>query len=82
MPIEHPEGGAFGCRVLNPDGSFQNPARPLPTIRGALISALISQMAGEVSDVFESDLYYDWDGGPNGRWDFNPAAASWCGVTC
>src|SRR6267143_4870445 len=20
-----PEGGAFGCRVLNPDGSFQNP---------------------------------------------------------
>jgi hypothetical protein len=28
----HPEAGAFGCRVLNPDGSFQDPARPFPTI--------------------------------------------------
>ena len=31
----YPDGGAFGCRVLNPDGSFQNPARPLPTALGA-----------------------------------------------
>src|SRR4051794_5253046 len=28
----HAEAGAFGCRVLNPDGSFQNPARPIPTV--------------------------------------------------
>src|SRR5436309_696058 len=26
---DHPEAGAFGCRVLNPDGSFQTPARPI-----------------------------------------------------
>jgi GT2 family glycosyltransferase len=27
----HPEGGAFGCKVLNPDGTLQDPARPFPT---------------------------------------------------
>jgi GT2 family glycosyltransferase len=27
----HPEAGAFGCRVLNKDGSYQDPARPFPT---------------------------------------------------
>jgi GT2 family glycosyltransferase len=56
------EGGAFGCRVLNPDGSFQNPARPLPTWRGALISALNLRWLEKLSSVFESDLYYDWTG--------------------
>ena len=29
----HPEAGAFGCRVLNPDGSYQDPARPFPLLR-------------------------------------------------
>jgi hypothetical protein len=58
-----PEAGAFGCRVLNPDGSFQNPARPLPTARGLLISALNLRWLGRLSSVFESDLYYDWVGG-------------------
>jgi GT2 family glycosyltransferase len=57
-----PEGGAFGCRVLNPDGSFQNPARPLPTLRGALISALNLRWLGKLSAVFESDIYYSWTG--------------------
>ena len=32
----HPEAGAFGCRVLNPDGSFQNPARPIPNREGVV----------------------------------------------
>ena len=36
----HPTGGAFGCRVLNPDGSYQYPARPLPTVNGWLMGAL------------------------------------------
>jgi GT2 family glycosyltransferase len=57
-----PEGAAFGCRVLNPDGSFQNPARPLPTARGLLISALNLRWLGKLSNLFESDLYYDWAG--------------------
>ena len=59
---EHPEGGAFGCRVLNPDGSFQNPARPLPTCFGRLIAALDLRWLGKLSSLFESDLYYGWDG--------------------
>ena len=28
----HPEAGGFGCRVLNPDSSYQGCARPFPTI--------------------------------------------------
>jgi GT2 family glycosyltransferase len=57
-----PDGGAFGCRVLNPDGSFQNPARPLPTLSGVLIAALNVRWLGKISDLFESDLYYGWEG--------------------
>jgi GT2 family glycosyltransferase len=57
-----PEGGAFGCRVLNPDGSFQNPARPLPTAFRFLISALDLRWLGKLTDVFDSDLYYHWTG--------------------
>ena len=36
----HPEAGAFGCRVLNLDGSLQNAAHPLPTIGNSLVGAL------------------------------------------
>jgi len=57
-----PDTGAFGCRVLNPDGSFQNPARPLPTRLGLLISALNVRWLGAISSAFESDLYYNWTG--------------------
>jgi GT2 family glycosyltransferase len=57
-----PDGAAFGCRVLNPDGSFQNPARPLPSARGLLISALNLRWLGKLSNLFESDLYYGWSG--------------------
>ena len=28
---QHPDVGAFGCRVLNPDGTYQESARPFPT---------------------------------------------------
>jgi GT2 family glycosyltransferase len=59
---QHPEGGAFGCRVLNPDGSYQNPARPLPRPVGSLISALNVRWLGKFSPAFDSDLYYGWQG--------------------
>jgi GT2 family glycosyltransferase len=58
----HPEAGAFGCRVLNPDGSFQNPARPLPTVRGYFLAALCLRWLGRLSVWFLSDLYPGWDG--------------------
>ena len=57
-----PEAAAFGCRVLNPDGSFQDPARPLPTVRGHLVTALYMRWLGRLSKWFESDLYLGWDG--------------------
>jgi GT2 family glycosyltransferase len=58
----HPEAGAFGCRVLNPDGSFQNPARPIPTVSGYLISALYLSRLGRLSPHFASDVYPGWEG--------------------
>jgi GT2 family glycosyltransferase len=58
----HPEAGAFGCRVLNPDGSFQNPARPIPTVRGWLLAALCLRWLGRLSVRFASDLYPGWNG--------------------
>ena len=58
----HPEAGAFGCRVLNPDGSFQNPARPIPTVSGYLISALYLRWLGRLSPRFACDLYPGWEG--------------------
>jgi GT2 family glycosyltransferase len=58
----HPEAGAFGCRVLNPDGSFQNPARPFPTIWRSWIAALYLRPLAYFSDVFISDIYTGWDG--------------------
>jgi GT2 family glycosyltransferase len=57
-----PKVGAFGCRVLNLDGSFQSPARPLPSVSGLLISALNLRWLGKWSSVFESDSYYGWEG--------------------
>jgi GT2 family glycosyltransferase len=58
----HPEAGAFGCRVLNPDGTFQNPARPLPSLRGYLLAGLYLRWLGRVSSFFASDLYPGWGG--------------------
>jgi GT2 family glycosyltransferase len=59
---QHREADAFGCRVLNPDGSFQNPARPIPTLTGYLVSALYLRWLGRVSRIFVCDLYPGWDG--------------------
>jgi len=59
---KHPECGAFGCRVLNPDGSFQNPARPFPTIWRYSIAAFYLRILARISPVFYSDTYTGWDG--------------------
>ncbi len=58
----HPEAGAFGCRVLNPDGSYQGSARPFPTIRGELVAALYLRWLAYLSDFFASDTYTGWQG--------------------
>ena len=56
----HPEAGALGCRVLNPDGSLQISARPIPTLWRYLVSALWLRGLGRLSDVFSSDTYVGW----------------------
>jgi GT2 family glycosyltransferase len=58
----HPEGGAFGCRVLNTDGSYQACIRPLPTIRSEWILALGLRSLGRVSDWFQPGEYEGWKG--------------------
>jgi hypothetical protein len=58
----HPEAGAFGCRVLNPDGSFQNPARPIPRISGYFVATLCLRRLAHLSQMFASDLYPGWEG--------------------
>ena len=58
----HPEAGAFGCRVLNVDGSYQDAARPFPTIWRNWIAALHLRHLAHVSDLFISDSYIKWKG--------------------
>lgn len=58
----HPEAGAFGCRVLNPDGTYQGPAQPFPTIWRGWLAALYLRPLAYLSDVFISDTYTGWKG--------------------
>jgi GT2 family glycosyltransferase len=58
----HPEAGAFGCRVVNPDGSFQNCGRPFPTIWRHWIAAFYLRPLALLSSIFYSDTYSGWDG--------------------
>src|SRR5256714_12219003 len=59
---QHPEAGAFGCRVHNADGSYQESARPFPTAWRDLIAALYMRPLGLMSDRFLSDRYSRWKG--------------------
>jgi len=59
---QHPEAGAFGCRILNPDGSYQQSARPFPTVRRALIAAFGLRPLGRLGRAFLSDQYEGWKG--------------------
>jgi GT2 family glycosyltransferase len=59
---QHPEAGAFGCRVLNPDGTYQISARPFVSLRGEWIVALKLRSLGYFSDWFLGDSYIGWKG--------------------
>jgi GT2 family glycosyltransferase len=59
---KHPEAGAFGCRVLNPDGSYQHPALPFPTIWRYWLGALYLRRLAYVSELFLPDTYVGWNG--------------------
>lgn len=59
---QHPETGAFGCRVVNSDGSYQESGRPFPSLRGRWIATLQLRSLGYFSDWFLSDTYVGWKG--------------------
>jgi|SRR5579872_5250941 len=59
---EHPEAGAFGCKVLNRDGSYQVSARPFASFKGEWIAALYMRWLGRVNAWFTSDSYPGWTG--------------------
>lgn len=59
---EHPEAGAFGCRVLNADGSYQVSARPFACFKGDWIAALYVRWLGRLSEWFTADSYPGWSG--------------------
>jgi N-acetylglucosaminyl-diphospho-decaprenol L-rhamnosyltransferase len=58
----HPAVGAFGCRVHNPDGTYQRSARPFPTISRYLVSALGLRFLGRLKNLVLSDEYEGWKG--------------------
>jgi GT2 family glycosyltransferase len=59
---EHPEAGAFGCKVLNVDGSVQEYARPFPTIRSEWFAAFYLKPLAFLSDSLHHGVYTGWKG--------------------
>jgi len=59
---EHTEAGAFSCRVLNADGTFQNCVRPLYTLRTEWCLALGLRPLAYFSDWFQPGEYVGWQG--------------------
>jgi len=59
---KHSEVGAFGCRVQNPDGTYQRSARPFPTISRHLVAASGLGFLGCLKYPVLSDEYVGWVG--------------------
>jgi GT2 family glycosyltransferase len=59
---QHPESGAFGCRVQNPDGTYQRSARPFPTIARYLTAALYLRFLGHLRRPVLTREYDWWKG--------------------
>jgi GT2 family glycosyltransferase len=55
----HSDAGAFGCRVLNPEGTYQVSARLFPTVRRYWVSAL---GLSKLSPLFVYEEYARWRG--------------------
>jgi len=59
---KHPEAGAFGCRVLNADGTFQGSIWPFHTPRSEWCWALHIDFLAYFSDWFHPGKYVGWKG--------------------
>jgi hypothetical protein len=62
IDISHAEGGAFSCRVLNSDGTFQGCIRPLPTVRSEWCLALGLGQLSRFIPALSIGEYVGWDG--------------------
>jgi GT2 family glycosyltransferase len=58
----HPEAGAFGCKVLNPDGTYQVSARLFPTVWRYWVSALYLKHIANFWPLFTYEEYPRWHG--------------------
>lgn len=58
----HPEAGAFGCRVLNPDGSYQLTVAPFPAIWRYWVNILRLHRIVQFATLFRLGGYLDWHG--------------------
>jgi hypothetical protein len=58
----HPEAGAFGCRMLNPDGTYQQAIWPLFTLRSEWCVALGLRPLARISHWFHPGEYVGWKG--------------------
>jgi GT2 family glycosyltransferase len=58
----HPEAGAFGCKVLNTDGTYQVCQRPLCTLRSDWCAALYLGWLSQISEWFHTGEYTRWKG--------------------
>lgn len=57
----HPEAGAFGCRILDPDGSLQaDVSGPFPTVWRWLVGALGLGWLGRYVPLFRFHTYPGW----------------------
>jgi GT2 family glycosyltransferase len=59
---QHPAAGAFGCRVLCRDGSFQPVQRPIYTVRSEWCLALGLGALARFSEWFHAGSYANWHG--------------------
>jgi hypothetical protein len=58
----HPEGGAFGCKVLNTDGTYQRCQWPPHTLRSEWCAALYLGWLSRISERFHTGAYARWNG--------------------
>lgn len=58
----NPKTGAFGCRVLNADGSYQVSARLFPTVWRYWVNALYLKKLQGLSNFFAYEEYAGWKG--------------------
>jgi GT2 family glycosyltransferase len=58
----HPEAGGFGCKVQNPDGTYQESARRFQTPVRLLVAALYLRPLEYLAPEVFADKYLRWEG--------------------